>query len=153
MLLISNIAISLSSLGDAPLDPRLEPYRVGEGGAIGTASITFAPTSSNPYEDLYQFAVEELPKHGSYIGHAAVVEYDGLAYAFMAPSGTGKSTHIKLWIDTLGPAATVINGTNQSSAWTKPGKAIRKSSPVVAPGQAKRAGRQTLPRLSPVCAP
>lgn len=110
MLLISNNAISLSSLGNAPLDPRLEPYRVRETNASNTSPITFKPASSNPYEDLYQFAVEELPKHGSFIVHAAVVEYDGLAYAFMAPSGTGKSTHVKLWIETLGPEATVING-------------------------------------------
>lgn len=110
MLLISNIAISLSSLGNAPLDPRLEPYRARETNAIDTTPIAFTPNSSNLYEDLYQFAVEELPKHGSFIAHAAVVEYDGLAYAFMAPSGTGKSTHIKLWMDTLGPEATVING-------------------------------------------
>lgn len=110
MLLISNIAISLSSLSNAPLDPRLEPYQVSKINALGTTPITFTPTSSNPYEDLYQFVVEELPKHCSFIAHAAVVEYDGLAYAFMAPSGTGKSTHIKLWMDTLSPSATVING-------------------------------------------
>lgn len=110
MLFISDIAISLTGLGDTTLDPRLEPYRVRATYPPNATSITFTRTSSNPYEDLYQFAVEELPKHDSFIAHAAVLEYDGLAYAFMAPSGTGKSTHIKLWMDTLGPEATVING-------------------------------------------
>lgn len=110
MLFISDIAISLTGLGDTTLDPRLEPYRVRATYPPNATSITFTRTSSNPYEDLYQFAVEELPKHDSFIAHAAVVEYDGLAYAFMAPSGTGKSTHVKLWMDTLGPEATVING-------------------------------------------
>lgn len=110
MLLVSNIAISLPKLNDAPLDPRLEPYRARVIKSPNTTPISFIPTSSNLYEDLYQFAVEELPKHGSFIAHAAVVKYDGFAYAFMAPSGTGKSTHIKLWMDTLGPEATVING-------------------------------------------
>lgn len=110
MLLISNIAISFSHLSSAPLDPRLEPYRVREIRTPNTAPIAFAPTGSNLYEDLYRFAVEELPKHGSFIAHAAVIKYDDLAYAFMAPSGTGKSTHIKLWMDTLSPNATVING-------------------------------------------
>lgn len=110
MLLISNIAISLSDLSCAAIDPRLEPYRVEENIAPNTTPIPFTPTSSNLYDDLYRLAVEELPKHGSFIAHAAVIEYDGLAYAFMAPSGTGKSTHIKLWVDTLGPKATVING-------------------------------------------
>lgn len=110
MLLVSNIAISLSSLGNTPLGPRLEPYRVKETSTLGTTPIPFTPTSSNLYDDLYRLAVEELPKHDSFIAHAAVIKYDGLAYAFMAPSGTGKSTHIKLWMDTLGPSATVING-------------------------------------------
>lgn len=110
MLLISNIAISLSSLGDAPLDPRLEPYRSREINPPNTTPISFTPTSSNLYDDLYRHAVEELPEHGSFIAHAAVIKYDDLAYAFMAPSGTGKSTHIKLWMDTLGPSCTVING-------------------------------------------
>ena len=110
MLLISNIAISLSSLGNTSLDPRLAPYRVKETDALGTTPIPFTPTSSNLYDDLYRLAVEELPKHDSFIAHAAVIEYDGLAYAFMAPSGTGKSTHIQLWMDTLGPDAMVING-------------------------------------------
>ena len=106
MLLISNIAISLSSLGNSPLDP----YRVREINTPNTAPIPFTPTSSNPYDDLYRLAVEELPKHGSFIVHAAVIKYNGLAYAFMAPSGTGKSTHIKLWMDVLSPETTVING-------------------------------------------
>ena len=88
----------------------MEPYC--SDGAISDcySEIALNTLDSNLYEDLYQFAVEELPKHDSFIVHAAVVEYDGLAYAFMAPSGTGKSTHIKLWMDTLGPDATVING-------------------------------------------
>ena len=110
MLLISNIGISLSSIGNVPLDQRLEPYHVRGTNALNTTPITFTPTGPNLYDDLYRLAVEELPKHGSFIAHAAVIEYDGLAYAFMAPSGTGKTTHIKLWMDTLGPEATVING-------------------------------------------
>lgn len=110
MLLISNIAISLSSLGDASLDSRLEPYRARKINPPNTTPIPFTPTSSNLYDDLYRLAVEELPKHGSFIAHAAVVEYDGLAYAFMAPSGTGKSTHVKLWMDTLRSNCAIING-------------------------------------------
>ena len=92
------------------MDPSLEPYCSNDATPDCCSEIALNTLDSNLYEDLYQFAVEELPKHGSFIAHAAVVEYDGLAYAFMAPSGTGKSTHIKLWMDTLGPDATVING-------------------------------------------
>ena len=42
--------------------------------------------------------------------HGAAIQYDGRAYLFTAPSGTGKSTHIKLWRRYLGAAVRVING-------------------------------------------
>ena len=41
--------------------------------------------------------------------HASVIEVDGFAYAFSAPSGTGKSTHTSLWLKNI-PNARVING-------------------------------------------
>ena len=110
MLLISNVAITLPNQIERNKDPSLEPYCSNDATPDCCSEIALSTLDSNLYEDLYQFAVEELPKHGSFIAHAAAVEYDGLAYAFMAPSGTGKSTHIKLWMDTFGPDATVING-------------------------------------------
>lgn len=36
---------------------------------------------------------------GSLMLHASVVESDGRAYLFMGKSGTGKSTHSRLWLD------------------------------------------------------
>lgn len=42
--------------------------------------------------------------------HAAVLEYDGRAYAFTTSSGTGKSTHLLLWHRTLGNAVQAVNG-------------------------------------------
>ena len=43
--------------------------------------------------------------------HSCVVEYGGRAYAFAAPSGTGKSTHAGLWLRYLGwTGARVLNG-------------------------------------------
>lgn len=50
------------------------------------------------------------PRLGCFLMHMAVVDYDGKAYAFAAPSGTGKSTHVRLWRRALGNAVTVING-------------------------------------------
>ena len=35
---------------------------------------------------------------------------DGMAYAFAAPSGTGKTTHTRLWLQQFGSRAQVING-------------------------------------------
>lgn len=44
--------------------------------------------------------------------HASVLEMEGGAYAFTAPSGYGKSTHAKLWLEAFGDRARIINGDN-----------------------------------------
>ena len=48
--------------------------------------------------------------HGALMLHAAVIEVDGKAYAFCAPSGTGKSTHIRLWRERFGSRVRIVNG-------------------------------------------
>ena len=52
----------------------------------------------------------ELPQRNRMLVHGAVVQYAGKAYLFMAPSGTGKSTHIMLWRQYLGAGVRVVNG-------------------------------------------
>lgn len=51
-----------------------------------------------------------LPGQRRLLVHGAVIEFEGRAYLFTAPSGTGKSTHIRLWRQYLGDAVRVING-------------------------------------------
>ena len=41
--------------------------------------------------------------------HGSAVAVDGKAYIFTAPSGTGKTTHTRLWLDCV-PGAYVLNG-------------------------------------------
>lgn len=53
-----------------------------------------------------------LPAYNAFWLHACVVEVDGEAYAFSAPSGWGKTTHAKLWLKLLGNRARIINGDN-----------------------------------------
>ncbi len=48
--------------------------------------------------------------HGILIFHAAVIEVDGGGYGFFAPSGTGKSTHIRRWRERYGTAVNIVNG-------------------------------------------
>lgn len=57
---------------------------------------------------MYRF----LPQFDAVWLHAAVVEREGRAYAFTAPSGYGKSTHAKLWLKAFGDQARIINGDN-----------------------------------------
>lgn len=43
------------------------------------------------------------------IFHCSAIMVDGKAYVFTAPSGTGKSTHARLWRELLGDKAVMIN--------------------------------------------
>lgn len=59
---------------------------------------------------LYRAIAEEAPRHGVFLMHAAALAYGGRAFAFTAPSGTGKTTHLRLWKAAFGDAAQVVNG-------------------------------------------
>ncbi len=41
--------------------------------------------------------------------HGSVVAVDGVGYLFTAKSGTGKSTHTRLWRERFGPRAVMVN--------------------------------------------
>lgn len=41
--------------------------------------------------------------------HSSAIAVDGKAYLFAAPSGTGKSTHTRLWRETFGNRAVTVN--------------------------------------------
>ena len=45
----------------------------------------------------------------AYLLHCAVIEYNGEGYAFAAKSGTGKSTHTRLWRELFGERAIMVN--------------------------------------------
>ena len=58
---------------------------------------------------IYRKIAEELPKYNAFVFHGAAM-YDGRgAYVLTAPSGTGKTTHMRLWLD-LYPDVSVLNG-------------------------------------------
>lgn len=57
---------------------------------------------------LEKFA-ESIFDYNMLLIHGAAIEYNNKAYLFMAPSGTGKSTHIKHWKEVLKDVH-IING-------------------------------------------
>ncbi len=59
---------------------------------------------------IYRKICRIMPDYGAFLFHSAVVEFDGRAYAFSAPSGTGKTTHARLWVERFGSRARIING-------------------------------------------
>ena len=71
------------------------------------------PSHSDAYIEsicIYRNLCKKLPEYGAFMLHASVVECDGEAFAFCAPSGTGKSTHTSLWLKHFGDRARIING-------------------------------------------
>lgn len=70
---------------------------------------TGLPHNSAVYlESGMKFFLQLLRFNGLML-HASAVELDGKAYLFSAPSGTGKSTHTRLWQSTFGEKARVFN--------------------------------------------
>lgn len=59
---------------------------------------------------VYRNLCQKLPHYGAFLLHSAVLAVDGAAYAFTAPSGTGKTTHLRLWQQLLGDKVRVVNG-------------------------------------------
>lgn len=77
----------------------------------------FAETATEgEFPDWYYEAVAlqrafsiRAAERGVLLLHASALSVDGEAYLFAAPSGTGKSTHARLWRKLLGDRAVVIN--------------------------------------------
>ncbi|MBO5020522.1 MAG: hypothetical protein J6D52_07650 [Clostridia bacterium] len=59
---------------------------------------------------VYRNLAKQLWQYNSLVFHAATIKVDGRAIAFAAKSGTGKTTHMRLWQQLLGENLTVING-------------------------------------------
>lgn len=53
---------------------------------------------------------EIMPSYNRILMHGASISYKDHAYLFTAPSGTGKSTHIRLWKKFLGEDVKIVNG-------------------------------------------
>ena len=58
---------------------------------------------------VYRKITLGLLDYDTILMHGAAVCVNGEAYLFTAPSGTGKTTHVRLWLDTI-PGAFVVNG-------------------------------------------
>ncbi len=58
---------------------------------------------------LYRKFAEVLPQYGIVLFHGSVIAVDGIGYLFAAKSGTGKSTHTRLWREVFGERAVMIN--------------------------------------------
>lgn len=58
---------------------------------------------------VYRKIAELMPSYDTVLIHGSVLSLDGSAYMFTAPSGTGKSTHSRLWREYLAGRVVMIN--------------------------------------------
>lgn len=58
---------------------------------------------------IYRKLAEAMVEHNVLLFHGSAVAVDGQAYLFTARSGTGKSTHTRLWREAFGQRAVMIN--------------------------------------------
>lgn len=58
---------------------------------------------------VYRKIAEKMPDYDTVVFHGSVIAVDGQAYLFTARSGTGKSTHTRLWREYLGDRAVMVN--------------------------------------------
>ncbi|MGN0465780.1 MAG: hypothetical protein ACI4F9_05435 [Lachnospiraceae bacterium] len=74
------------------------------------ARIVMGKTSEEEMEYICYSAAfcREIVRHGRFFLHASAIVYEGEAYLFCAPSGTGKSTHTALWRN-LFPKSYILN--------------------------------------------
>lgn len=67
---------------------------------------------SDPYLEtlaVYRKIAEKMPDYQTLLFHGSAVAVDGTGYLFTAKSGTGKSTHTRLWRNLFGDRAVMVN--------------------------------------------
>lgn len=58
---------------------------------------------------VYRKIAEKILDYDTVLFHGSVVAVDGVGYLFTAKSGTGKSTHTRLWREYFGDRAVMVN--------------------------------------------
>lgn len=73
----------------------------------GVATTRFYGDIEN--EIIQKKIADVMPSFNTFLMHGSVVSLNNQAYMFTAPSGTGKTTRTRLWVDEY-PSSIVING-------------------------------------------
>ena len=58
---------------------------------------------------VYRKIAERMPEYDTFLFHGSCIAVDGVGYLFTARSGTGKSTHTRLWRELMGERAVMVN--------------------------------------------
>lgn len=138
----------------------------------GSQDINFSMKKGEVKPYHFKFAVwivlafTGIPKHIAPV-HSSVIVYNGKAILFLGESGTGKSTHTKLWVINIpeatllnddSPVLTVKDGTPYiyGSPWSGKGECYVNSgypvTAIVRINQSKENRIELLPKLGAFCA-
>ena len=79
-------------------------FEKGRGNDINKYSDNYLETLA-----VYRKIAEKMPDYDTLLFHGSAVAVDEKCYLFTAPSGTGKSTHARLWREYLGDRAVMVN--------------------------------------------
>lgn len=105
-------------------DIAYEARKSAEEGALeGFAPREFSPEYLETLA-LYRKIAEALVNYGIILFHGSAVSVDGEAYIFTAKSGTGKSTHTRLWREYLGDRCVMVNDDKPLIAITERGATV-----------------------------
>lgn len=74
----------------------------------GNSSVSVGEAICESLAVFHKIA-DAMPDFNTFLMHGSVVACDGQAYMFVAPSGVGKSTRTKIWVDEI-PGSLVVNG-------------------------------------------
>lgn len=70
---------------------------------------------------VYRKIAEAMPTYNTILFHGSAIMVDGAGYLFTAKSGTGKSTHTRLWRKLFGDRAVMVNDDKPLLQVTKQG--------------------------------
>lgn len=80
----------------------------GEIAAEEACKYNFTPAYSE-YLAIYRGIATAFLDHDGFLMHGSALAMDGKGYLFTAPSGTGKSTHARLWREVFGERVVMVN--------------------------------------------
>ena len=97
------------SIAVTPADIDLEREKSAREDEIEDVPVRNYPDGYLESLAVYRKIAEQMPDYDTFLFHGSCIAVDGTAYLFTAKSGTGKSTHTRLWRELLGSRAVMVN--------------------------------------------
>ncbi len=100
----SDIKVSINPADIQAEREKSEKEQISEGLSVVDYSPAYLETLA-----LYRKIADALIEYDTILFHGSALSIDGEGYIFTAKSGTGKSTHARLWRETFGDRVVMIN--------------------------------------------